>query len=430
MKKIVVLGTPVAPGNRGVMALGASVVTLFEATLGEVEATFLLVHQPWDEVQIHGLHGRRTVNVITSRMAPSAGLKDHLGWILLLSALYRCVPILRGWVKNKSPWIRVVAESDVVGDIRGGDSFSDIYGIKRFLLAALPVLSVLLIRKRIVHLPQTYGPYKSRISRMLAKFLLRRSSLIIARDSDSQAIAQQLVGPAQRVLLSPDVAFMLKAVEPSEIQSEPKWADLNSGLRVGLNVNGLMYNGGYDRKNMFSLVLDYPSFLKTLVSKMLSEFACDIVLIPHTYAVDGNVESDNEAARKLFSSLSSEEQRRVWVVTGEYDQHEIKGVIGGCSFFIGSRMHACIAALSQGIPCVGVAYSQKFVGVFRSVGVDSWVVDSRVSGNQHAVSRIMELIRTRTEAAATLKIKVAEARSALLRVFRAIPDHEAKPAKY
>ena len=65
------------------------------------------------------------------------------------------------------------------------------------------------------------------------------------------------------------------------------------------------------------------------------------------------------------------------IVDREYDQHEIKGVIGMCDFFVGSRMHACIGALSQGIPCVGVAYSMKFRGVFESVGVADWVVDSR-----------------------------------------------------
>ena len=47
-----------------------------------------------------------------------------------------------------------------------------------------------------------------------------------------------------------------------------------------------------------------------------------------------------------------------------------KAVIGQCDFFIGSRMHACIAALSQGVPCVGVAYSMKFAGVFDTVGME------------------------------------------------------------
>jgi polysaccharide pyruvyl transferase WcaK-like protein len=40
-------------------------------------------------------------------------------------------------------------------------------------------------------------------------------------------------------------------------------------------------------------------------------------------------------------------------------------------------MHACIAALSLGVPAAAMAYSGKFMGVLRSVGMDSAVVDLR-----------------------------------------------------
>ncbi len=40
---------------------------------------------------------------------------------------------------------------------------------------------------------------------------------------------------------------------------------------VGININRLMYNGGYVRNNMFGLKLDYPSFLKELVDRLLAE---------------------------------------------------------------------------------------------------------------------------------------------------------------
>jgi colanic acid/amylovoran biosynthesis protein len=68
------------------------------------------------------------------------------------------------------------------------------------------------------------------------------------------------------------------------------------------------------------------------------------------------------------------------MISEEYDQHEMKYLIGQCDFFIGSRMHACIAALSQGVPAVGLAYSRKFLGVLRSIGVENLVVDLRECG--------------------------------------------------
>ena len=138
-------------------------------------------------------------------MSLRSALRDHLLWILLMAFVYRFVPLenVRGSIRKHTPWIEAVAAADLVGDVRGGDSFSDIYGLKRFCLAFLPVLSVILIKGSIVHLPQTYGPFRTRTARFLARFLLRRSSAVIARDLESQRIAQDLVGSRLEVAAQP-----------------------------------------------------------------------------------------------------------------------------------------------------------------------------------------------------------------------------------
>ena len=55
----------------------------------------------------------------------------------------------------------------------------------------------------------------------------------------------------------------------------------------------------------------------------------------------------------------------------------MKHVIAQCDFFTGSRMHACIAALSQGVPAVAISYSDKFVGVLETIGMTEAVADPR-----------------------------------------------------
>jgi polysaccharide pyruvyl transferase WcaK-like protein len=75
-------------------------------------------------------------------------------------------------------------------------------------------------------------------------------------------------------------------------------------------------------------------------------------------------------------------------VTAAYNPHEVKAIIGRCGFFIGARMHSCIAALSQEIPTVGMAYSRKFAGVFESVGAGETVVDLRAMSNAEILSAV------------------------------------------
>lgn len=413
------MGTPVASGNRGVVALGASIADLCLTAAPEADVRYLLVHKPWDDVGVRTKNGIRNIPVTTCRMSHRSALRDHLFWILALSFIYRIIPLrsMRGLIVRKTPWIGSVASADFVGDVRGGDSFSDIYGLKRFILAFLPVFSVLLIKGSIAHLPQTYGPFRTRTARCLARFLLRRSSVVIARDKESQRIAQELVGDRHVVQLSPDVAFALHAEAPDEIMAEPPLLEGLSPGTIGLNVNGLMFNGGYHGGNMFGLKLDYRDFLPNLISRLLSETSADVLLVPHTLAESGDVESDNEASRLVRDMLTPEEQQRVRIVKGEYDAHQFKGIIRQCDFFIGSRMHSCIAALSQGVPCVGVAYSMKFAGVFESVGMKDWVIDGRTTDHLRAIEGVLSLYSTREEVREGLAVSANDARSRLAGIF-------------
>ena len=423
---ILIMGTPVASGNRGVLALGASIVNLCLNAAPNAEVGYLQVHKPMDDIRIKSNSGVRLVQLTSCRMSLRSALRDHLVWILFMAVLYRLLPSekIRAAIRKKTPWIEKVHAADLVGDVRGGDSFSDIYGLKRFVLASLPVLSVILIKGSIVHLPQTYGPFKSRTSRAIARFLLRRSSLVIARDLESQRIAQALIGSRLEVQLSPDVAFSLFTEAPQTCLIEPPLNGLPSAETVGLNVNGLMFNGGYHGGNMFGLKLDYRAFLPELITRLLAKPSVNVLLIPHTYAEPGDPESDNDACRQVREMLPAALQERVRIVVGEYDAHEIKGIIGQCGFFIGSRMHSCIAALSQGVPCVGVAYSMKFAGVFESVGMMDWVVDGRTSDAEQSIASILDLFETRDSVRDGLAERSGQARQRLREIFDSIiPDH-------
>lgn len=413
------------------MALGASIVDLCLEAAPDAEVRFLQVSKPSEDIRIQTRHGIRMVPVTTCRMSHRAALHDHLFWILIMAIIYRGVPSekVRDVIRRSTPWIEVVAAADLVGDVRGGDSFSDIYGLKRFCLAFLPALSVILIKGSIVHFPQTYGPFRTRTARCLARLLLRCSSMVIARDRESQRIAQDMVGSHLEVRLSPDVAFSLHSELPAELWIEPPFMGTMSGRTVGLNVNGLMFNGGYNRDNMFGLNLDYRAFLPALISGLLTDPLVDLMLVPHTFAESGDPESDNEACQKVREMLPAELQSRVRVVVGDYDAHQLKGLIRQCDFFIGSRMHSCIAALAQGVPCVGVAYSMKFAGVFESVGMEDWVVDGRITDNDQAVSSILALYEMRNSVRSGLAERSRHARQRLSEVFNRIVQNPTKDVR-
>ena len=51
-------------------------------------------------------------------------------------------------------------------------------------------------------------------------------------------------------------------------------------------------------------------------------------------------------------------------------------------------MHSCIAALSQSVPTLAIAYSDKTAGVFETAGAGGQVVDARKSTSSQIVVRL------------------------------------------
>ncbi len=423
MYNVCLMGASFDTGNQGVSALAASLVGLISRLRPDARISFFIGAR-YPETKMVEIHGRRIqYEIINHRLSPKASLKEHLFFIFAIACLQRMVPFasIRSKIIKTVPALRALKETDFVGDIRGGDSFSDIYGLRGAVMGSMPSAIALLLGKRLFLLPQTYGPYRSGMAKWIARWVLRRAACILSRDREGVELVRAILGTSEGrddIHFCPDVAFSMSARAPTKLAITPPIAQKSSeGFLVGLNINGLLFNGGYTRDNMFGLRFDYREFVRQLAEDVLEKTPAHLLLIPHTFAPDGHVESDPQACRSVFDMMKSRHEGRIHLVEGEYDQFEIKGIIGNCDFFIGSRMHACIAALSQGILTIAVAYSQKFRGVFDSIGLGTMVIDARSEDQEPAIERILEGIRQRSEISTTIQTKTAWAKEELEKTF-------------
>jgi polysaccharide pyruvyl transferase WcaK-like protein len=249
----------------------------------------------------------------------------------------------------------------------------------------------------------------------VAGWTLRRSKLVLARDSESVLLAIYLIGgtnDSEKVRLCPDVALNLQPLTPAQDGIEPP-LPLEANCRlVGFNVSGLLYHGGYTRKNMFGLREDYRDIVLALLKRLLALQDTRVLLVPHMFRFGSwKIESDIHACRDLLNRLEPELRNRVHLAAGSYDQHQVKALIKVCHFFVGSRMHSCIAALSQGVPTVGIAYSRKFKGVFETIGVGDAALDAMQLRASEIIQRTEEMLAGAPEIAISLKRQVSEARA-------------------
>lgn len=269
---------------------------------------------------------------------------------------------LRTWVKG----------FDLVLDTRAGDSFADIYGLHRLRQICTMAEFVKACGVPLVLGPQTIGPFNTRIGTMMGSWSLRRADKVMARDSVSAAISARL-GREVDVLTS-DVVFALE-------QPQPK-----GSADVLLNVSGLLWNS-----DAHGPALAYRQAIQTLIGG-LRDRGRDVTLVSHV--LDSEVaDNDEPVARSLQAEFKLDH-----IVPTSLDN--MRAIAKGANLLIGSRMHACLNALSVGTPSIPLAYSRKFAPLLGDLDWDH-VVDL------NAASRPAEQVLEIIDAATDLRPQVA-----------------------
>lgn len=244
---------------------------------------------------------------------------------------------------------------DLIVDFTGGDSFSDIYGIRRLARKLFHKQLVLILRRPLLLAPQTYGPLTNRFGRVWSAHVIERAAAVLSRDDLSVAFLSHLV--RREVLQSTDVAVTLPFTPRVTAGS-------GAATRVGFNVSGLLWNGGLTGKNQFGLTVDYRDYCRRLIAELLAK-GHDLHLVPHVVARpwESGPDDDVPAAHQLLAEFPG------CRMAPAFDSPvAAKSWISGLDVFIGSRMHATIAAFTSGVATVPAAYSRKFTGFFASLG--------------------------------------------------------------
>ncbi|GAA4780154.1 polysaccharide pyruvyl transferase family protein [Olivibacter ginsenosidimutans] len=295
---------------------------------------------------------------------------------------------LKLWLFPKKHRLADIRSIDYVFDIAEGDSFTDIYGEKRFKKIRNSKIYFGKRVKKQVLLPQTIGPFKDPKNEQSAFKAMRYAHLVISRDKQSYTYtANQL--PANRLAESIDVAFYMPYTKKSFDESR---------THIGINVSGLLWNGGYTRNNQFGMQTNYTKLIVDTLNYFSQQKDVQIHLVPHVIPEYQAVEDDYEAALVIQKQFP-----QVQIAPRFKTPIEAKSYISGLDFFTGARMHACIAAFSTGVPVYPMAYSRKFNGLFADTLQYPWLGDC-VNTNEENVLRGLEDAYNRRQ---ELKDKIA-----------------------
>ncbi|WP_053384678.1 polysaccharide pyruvyl transferase family protein [Leucobacter celer] len=231
---------------------------------------------------------------------------------------------------------------DLIWDTRSGDSFADIYGLPRHLTMSAVHEFACQSGTPVMLAPQTIGPFGTKRGRALARRVLRRSAAVFARDPQSDSAAAALGRRPDAV--TADLVF---GIDPPA-----------AGTRrdILLNVSGLLWT-----PNAHVDAHAYRTIVRDIVERLQAE-GREVSLLAHVRHSD-NADDDVPAIDDLRAGLRGD----IEVVVPD-DLDSVRADIAGANAVIGSRMHACLNALSVGVPAIPLAYSRKFGSLLESVG--------------------------------------------------------------
>jgi colanic acid/amylovoran biosynthesis protein len=427
--EVLILGAGFNTGNRGVAALACgTLASIFHSHPDARVAVLDYAKAP--ATYSFPYEGRpHEVALLPLRFSKNPFQPNHVLRLVLLAAFLRVLPasMRARWIAG-NPWLRAIERAEIIGALSGGDSFSDLYGLRRLLYVSLPQLLVLALGRPLTLLPQSYGPFQSRPAEFLARSILHRAAGIYSRDPDGLVTIRRLAPAAGlRAAFAFDMGFALEPHPPSSAVLQPLLRAKRSRPLVGLNISGLLSGDGPTGTQDFGLREPYGDLMVEAIVRLVRHLGATVVLIPHVFGQNG--ESDVTAAAKLWRRLPAGLAAQVLLIDRELNQHEVKYVIGQCDFFIGARMHACIAALSQAVPTVALAYSHKFDGVLSSIDADQRVVDLR-RANRAEVLRVIETgFAEREPRRSALAARSPAVRESVLGFFRRLQDRPADPAR-
>ncbi len=373
------LGTDFCSSNRGCGALGYAAVEILNSVYkakGEKLEVFAFLYKLEPEPQI--IDENITMHYVVIRY------KKLSFWKNARKIFNRC---------------------NFVWDFTGGDSFSDIYGMKRFFLTSAIKELALRSKTKFLMAPQTIGPFDKKFAFLWAKHIVNKAELCFVRDSISEEYMKKQMGV--NPVVTTDVAFALPYEKGKEKES--------GKIRIGFNPSGLLWDGTETFCASKHITVDYKEYVARVLKSVCRDSRYEVFLIPHVFVKNAETSEDD-----LKACLEIKEMFPNVRVECDFETPmEAKQVISTMDIFIGARMHATIAAFSTGVVTIPFSYSRKFEGLYQDLDYP-YIISATRMETEEAVARTLDWITNADPLEKCLeeaKTKITERQKALLDVL-------------
>jgi polysaccharide pyruvyl transferase WcaK-like protein len=355
----IVIGNVFSDSNRGGAALTAASIRAVQEAFPGRPITVVVVPQPGQQLtQSHAQTMRRFPDV-EFLPPPYPAPRGRLAG--LRATLHSLWALARGKPAGGPESLRRIADAELVVS-RGGYVFVDRPGLGGLLAlwhTAFPIIYASRLGIPTVVFSSSVGPFRDRKSRLLNRWILRRATLVLARDPRSYQRTLALGVPFDRVREVPDSVFALDPPTVEECRDAARRHALEGAVGV-VTVRALVP------------APERARFLDRLAEALRT--AIDEGFVDRIAVVDQISGGDARDSADLADRLPDDRSIRI---SGDFSPTDLMSLYGSVRFVVGCRLHSTIFAMIAGTPAVAISLTeQKAAGIFESLELGHFIVEA------------------------------------------------------
>lgn len=308
--------------------------------------------------------------------------------VLLFRSLRRV--LVKGLLREQSDLLTAIARADTILACPGGYIYERT-GPGAFLGMMFPFVVARLFGKRVVFLPQSIGPCRSKWQRAVIKWILLDAAAIMVRERNSQQFVAGLLGAEPPTLiLFPDMAFAYVGDDRSGAR------DFLQKLGVPVDSDahclGVTVIRHATQTGDASIQKAYESAILAALQKYAAHLGSPlhVVWFPQCRG-PGSLEDDREVIREMIAQLPASNRIESHELAGDLPLGLVWSCYGWMDALIATRMHSAIFALCQGVPVVAISYLYKTEGIMAELGLDDFVVPASGVSEADITTRLLKL---------------------------------------
>lgn len=272
----------------------------------------------------------------------------------------------------------------------------------------LEVLIAKYFGKPVVMLPNSIGPFRTVVGRIMSYLSMNSCDSVAIRDDISYEILQSL-NISGKSYLTADTALLF---DSDKVVAKKRRKAI--GVCAGVYSQSLVGNQVETYINEHSLALDAA----------IDRFGVDVYFVPHY--ITGLRYDDDEISRLILEKMRNKEKCKI--LRFRYAS-EFRSFLSEMSLVISSKMHPAVLCTSAFIPSICIAYDHKQLGFYKHLKMEENLIKIQGITNQLLFQKIEmvwvnkeELTRSLQENVPVLQKHVKDTFRNILRPYVELKD--------